>query len=383
MCWQLGGSGQDVSACQRDGMHKARAPFDVDCSNTQAFAALDACGPVPDNSHVKAVVIGGGTGAPMSIRALLSLGVSTSVVVAMADDGGSTGHMRTVANATPPGDVRKCLAAMAADPNDPLTRAFKTRFSFANDHTLGNLLLSALESASSGFAEAIAICERLLSTRGHVYPSTLDHVNLAARTRSGQVLHGQAAACHSPVALERVWLTAEQGGQDSIAPYGPAVRAILDADLVVLGPGSLYTSIIPNLLVPGVVDTLAQSSARVLFVCGLADVQGETLGMSAKDHLQALYDHGMTGLVDYVLVHSNRALRPETLGEGAAKQGRGSSADFSPVRITYDDAVEIQKSGPVLLAHDLYDPAQPTWHSPAALRNAMKEVMTLCRLPLR
>ena len=363
--------------------HVADRPFATDPSNTQGFTALGAAGHDQRNQHIRCVVIGGGTGAPMSIRALLSLGVTTSAVVAMADDGGSTGLMRQEARVTPPGDIRKCLAAMAADPEDPLTRAFKMRFSFALNHTLGNLMLAALEDACNSFPEAIDVCERLLSARGHVYPSTLDHVTLSARTADGAVLDGQAIACHSQTALDRVWLKSEQGLQEAIAPYAPAVRAIEEADLVVLGPGSLFTSIIPNLLVPGIVDAIARSRGKVLFVCGLADVQGETSGLSAKEHLEALYRHGMEGLVDYMLVHSDRELRPDApqdpFGEAAPEQPQG----VSRVRISYEDAVAIQKSGPVVVARSLCDSRRPTWHDPQALQDALRGVMTLCRLPLR
>ena len=242
----------------------AKPAFTHDPSATAAFAALGSTPPaVRPDEHLRAVVIGGGTGAPVSIRTLLSLGLETSAVVAMADDGGSTGILREEADVTPPGDVRKCIAAMAGDPNDPLTRAFKYRFSFARNHTLGNLMLSALEDAAGSFPEAIAICERLLAARGHVYPSTLDRVTLVARTRDGRELEGQAVACHSRTALDRVTLRSTR----AIEPYEPALEAIRQADLIVLGPGSLFTSIIPNLLVPGVVDAIRSSQAGTLFVC--------------------------------------------------------------------------------------------------------------------
>ena len=114
------------------------------------------------------------------------MGVETSAVVAMADDGGSTGILRERAGVTPPGDICKCICAMAADPEDPLTRAFKYRFPFADNHTLGNLMLSALEDATGEFPQAVQICERLLNARGHGYPSTLDRGSLVARTRDGR-----------------------------------------------------------------------------------------------------------------------------------------------------------------------------------------------------
>ena len=180
---------------------------------------------------------------------------------------------------------------MAADPNDPLTKAFKYRFSFARNHTLGNLMLSALEDAAGSFPEAISICERLLDARGHVYPSTLDRVTLTARTRDGRSLEGQAVACHSRTALERVGLRAAH----EVVPYQPALEAIREADLIVLGPGSLFTSIIPNLLVPGVVDAIRASKGSTLFVCSLADMQGETWGLTAREHVERSWTTARAG----------------------------------------------------------------------------------------
>ncbi len=322
---------------------------------------------VARDERLRAVVIGGGTGAPVSIRTLLSMGVETSAVVAMADDGGSTGILREEADVTPPGDVRKCIAAMAADPNDPLTRAFKYRFSFARNHTLGNLMLSALEDAAGSFPEAIAICERLLDARGHVYPSTLDRVTLVARTRDGRELEGQAVACHSRTALERVRLRADARGP----PYQPALEAIREADLIVLGPGSLFTSIIPNLLVPGVVDAIRASQGCTLFVCSLADMQGETWGLTAREHVEALMDHGMRGLIDYVLVHTPGPAAPRQPRHRRVQRRDGRrararlhfrprrpvlSGRIRPVPISYHDVQAIQEQGPVVIARNLVDP---------------------------
>lgn len=366
-------------------------PFSHDPSATAAFAALDASEPVVSSGErLRAVVIGGGTGAPVSIRTLLSMGLETSAVVAMADDGGSTGILREEADVTPPGDVRKCIAAMAADSDDPLTKAFKYRFAFARNHTLGNLMLSALEDAAGSFPEAIAICERLLNARGRVYPSTLDRVTLVARTRDGRSIEGQAVACHSRTALESVGLRSAH----RVVPYAPALDAIREADLILLGPGSLFTSIIPNLLVPGVVDSIRASKGSTVFVCSLADMQGETWGLTAREHVEALMDHGMRGLLDYVLVHTPVALRPDSPATGLFSAATGadpeyvSTADFDdvalggrvrPVRVCYQDLRAIQEQGPVVIARDLVDPGHPTWHNPAALRDAFTGVLKLCR----
>lgn len=366
--------------------------FTHDPSATAAFAALGSTPPVAGpGEHVRAVVIGGGTGAPVSLRTLLSMQVETAAVVAMADDGGSTGILREVADVTPPGDVRKCIAAMAADPADPLTRAFKYRFSFARNHTLGNLMLSALEDAAGSFPAAIAICERLLQAQGRVYPSTLDRVTLVAHTRDGRTLEGQAVACHSRTALDQVWLQAAH----PVRAYEPALDAIRAADLIVLGPGSLFTSIIPNLLVPGVVDAIRASKGCTLFVCSLADMQGETWGLTAREHVEALMDHGMRGLVDYVLVHavpellssdaSKTSEHDDAAGSGvfSAQQPKGADARqarrIRPVSVTFHDIQAIQAQGPVVIVRDLVDPASPTWHAPAALRNAFSGVLKLCR----
>lgn len=368
--------------------------FNMDASATSAFAKIDLDRVDDDiddlfDEPFRAVVIGGGTGAPVSIRTLLSLGIETSAVVAMADDGGSTGILREEADVTPPGDVRKCIAAMADDPFDPLVKAFKYRFSIANNHALGNLMLAALEDACGSFPEAISICERLVNAQGHVYPSTLDHVTLRARTRDGRILDGQAVACHSRTALETVRLEADV---DPIKPYRPALRAIRNADLIVLGPGSLFTSIIPNLLVPGVINAIRRSHGSVLFVCSLADMQGETWGLTAKEHVQALLDHGMNDLVDYVLIHSPVPLRAESPATGSFVALAGDrlehasisdlddsrlSGRIRPVSITYQDMLKIQAKGPVVITRNLVDPQRPTWHSPSAYRDAVLQVIKL------
>lgn len=338
--------------------------FSHDPSATSVFASLPKITVKNEKSRpLRAVIIGGGTGASMSIRTMLSMGIETSAVVAMADDGGSTGILRNQAGATTPGDIRKCLTAMAQDPEDPLVKAFKVRFGFAENHSLGNLILSALEVTGDGFPEAINICERILNTQGHVYPSTLNRVSLVAKTRDGRILEGQAVASHSRTALKRVMLRST----DEIVAYQPALDAIRAADLIVLGPGSLYTSIVPNLLVPGIVQAIAQSNSVVVFASSLADMQGETRGLSITEHYDALCAHGMAGLVDYMLVQdADRPLNDETI------MIRYLYANDADVRY-------IESKGTKVIARDFVSFEFPTWHDPAKLRQALTEVLSSCR----
>ena len=345
-----------------------KSAFNIDPSITSAFSLNEL--KESDSEFIlpagfSASVIGGGSGSPVSIKTLLSLGVNTSAIVAMADDGGSTGKLREAADVTAPGDIRKCICAFASDPTDPLTRAFKYRFPLINNHTLGNLMLSALEDASGSFYEAIQICEKLLNCKGHVFPSTLDHVTLSATTCDSKQLDGQALACASNTALFEVKLNTDKQG--AMEAFRPAIEAILSSDLIVLGPGSLFTSIIPNLLVPGINDAIKKSGASVLFVCGLSDTQGETWGLSALEHVLALNRHGMDGVLTYVLINDSRA-------EPSEKSETQSSR---LVKVSDEDIKSIQDLGVVPVLRDLTLEGKPGWHNPKALKEALVDVIKL------
>ena len=336
------------------------ASFNIDPSVTTTISLQDLS---DENTSIKipedfrAVVIGGGTGSPASIKTLRSLGVHVDTVVAMADDGGSTGILRKDADVTPPGDVRKCLLALAADAADPLTQAFKYRFAVANNHALGNLILSALEDTTGSFMDAISVCEHLLGCVGHVFPSTLEHITLSAETMDGQLLEGQAVATKANTALRKVSIANSEGALPQ-ASEG-AVSAIKNADLIVLGPGSLFTSIIPNILVNGIVDAIKASHAQVVFVCGIADVQGETWGLSAAEHVQALANHGLDSLIDYAIFNSE-------------DEGYGNTLNVTP-----DDVPEIQALGPVAVLRNLRDENHPSWHNLSPLKGAFESVISM------
>ena len=336
---------------------------------------------------LRAVVIGGGTGAPVSIRALLSRNIQTDAVVAMADDGGSTGMLREHTGMVPPGDIRKCLVAMAADPQDNWVKAFRQRFSYVNDHTLGNLILTALYDSSGSFPQAINLCEQLLKARGHVYPSTLEYVTLVGWTRDGQRLKGQATICASDTALASVSLEPSDP-----KAYEPALEAIRKADLIVLGPGSLFTSIIPNLLIPDMLKAIALSRGLTVFLCSLADMQGETWGLNCAELVEALLDHGMRGLLDIVVVHQpSRTKSPGSVtGAFAAidpsvpPKPASISARANPIRpVLFDQelARRIESLGPMLIVRDLVDPLRPTWHDVPVLSEVFERILGTCPLP--
>lgn len=351
--------------------------FNIDPSATTAFQALDTSDKASEITlppNFKATVLCGGTGGPVSIKALLTLGVSVDSVVAMADDGGSTGNLRESANILPPGDIRKCLCAFAENPDDPIVSAFKYRFPMANNHSLGNLMISALSDTTGSFLEAIEICEKLISARGHVYPSTLNRVYLESITKDGKIVDGQASACKSRTALKYVCLLSDDG---EISAYAKAIEAIQTSDLIVLGPGSLFTSIIPNLLVPGIIDAISESSASVCFICGIADIQGETWGMSAFEHLQALYDHGMEGLIDYCLIHARNGILSNSENSLLAYANNDNLNATRDIAVSISDIQNIQASGPVAIVRDFASKENSTWHSPVKIIAGLREVINL------
>lgn len=343
---------------------------------------------------IKGVSIGGGTGQPNAIRALRGAGCSVSAIVAMADDGGSTGLLREETGLNPPGDIRKCLVAMADDPQSPLARAFEHRFGFGDNHTLGNLLIAALAEETGSFVRAVAECNRMLGCHGSVFPSTLDDVILCGTTRDGLEFRGESTLGTGPCALSRVWLSPRQP-----AAYEPAVRAILEADIVVLGPGSLFTSVIPNLLVPDVLEALKATAAPKVYVCSMADMQGESWGLTAEEYVDALLSHGLEGHLDAVLLHRSptmgtsvatkcfQALTQEQVRSDAARRAaelmpqEGSGEPdwyFRPVQVDDGQIARIEARVPLVVVRDFTDPEFPTWHSLPKLTSVLKGVICAC-----
>lgn len=336
----------------------------------------------------KTVVIGGGSGAPVSIKTLLDMGCKTSSIVGMIDDGGSTGILRERGGVIPPGDIRKCILAMSADPEGAFARAFAHRFDYLDDHSLGNLIITAFAEETGSFPDAIHICEYLLDARGHVYPSTLHDVTLSGVTRDGRVIEGEHFIGDSDCAMKTVMLT-----PGNAQAHPAALNQIRQADLIVLGPGSLFTSIIPNLLVPGVVESIRkarsreENPAKTLFVCGLADMEGETWGMNCFDHVEALLGHGMEGLLDYALIHRGEDMSPSATASipvirdysDSRFQTRGRrSGMVRRVTATDDLLKKIEALGVNIILRDLVDRCRPTWHDKSRLAEVFGEVLAGC-----
>lgn len=305
-----------------------------------------------------AVAVGGGTGLPVVLRTLLELGYEPTAVVTMADDGGSSGTLRRALGMLPPGDARNCLVALA-DPASPFTGVFEYRFAQGEGlegHSLGNLVIAALSDTAGGFAEALEAAGRLLGSRGRVLPSTLADVALHALDADGNEVRGQAAVARSEAPIARACLEPEHP-----AAYPPALEAIASADAVVIGPGSLYTSVIPNFLVDGVADALRECRGRRVYLCNVANQRGETSGMDAPAHVAALLAHGLEGAIDAVLVHDCKGHEPP---EGVEPVCGGSV-----------ERAVIRGMGPEVFANVLAERSDPFHHAPGKLPAALAEVL--------
>lgn len=306
----------------------------------------------------RAVAIGGGTGLPNVLRCMLDLGYDTTAVVTVADDGGSSGALRRDLGMLPPGDARNCLVAMA-DPDNPVGRLFQYRFPHGEGlagHALGNLIIAALADIEGSFPRALEDAARLLGARGRVLPSTLDDVVLAAMDVHGGRIVGQVNVAENETPIARVcWAGVEPD------VYAPVVDALSSADLVVIGPGSLYTSILPNFLVHGVTDALRGTRGKVVYVCNVANQRGETGGMDAADHVLALLAHGLDGVIDVVVVHDTDA---HPLGGGGVQ----------PVAGGREEVERIRKMGIEVLRADMVDVDDARHHSQTRLMSVLREV---------
>lgn len=247
------------------------------------------------------VVVGGGTGLSVLLRGLKEYTSNVTAIVTVADDGGSSGRIREELGISPPGDLRNCLVALA-DTEPLMEKLFQHRFGGQGElkgHSFGNLFIAAMCEVLGDFEQAIKASSKVLAVRGHVLPSTLQTIRLYAEYDDGSVTQGE---CHIPEVgkpIKRVYIEPENA-----EPPAEAIEALLEADAIVLGPGSLYTSVLPNLLVRGIADAIRKAPAIKIYVCNVMTQPGETTGYTAAKHVQTILDHVGSGLVDYCIVNT-------------------------------------------------------------------------------
>ncbi|MCR8659723.1 gluconeogenesis factor YvcK family protein [Paenibacillus endoradicis] len=249
----------------------------------------------------KIVVIGGGTGLSVMLRGLKEKPLDITAIVTVADDGGSSGILRNELQIPPPGDIRNVLSALAdAEPllADVLQYRFKSGTGLAG-HTLGNLMLAAMTDISGDFVTGVKQLSKVLAVRGSVLPAANRSIVLKAEMVDGTIITGESMIPKAGGAIKRVFLEPQD-----VEPLPEAVEAIEQADAILIGPGSLYTSIMPNLMVPKLAQAIVESEAVKLFVCNVMTQPGETDNYSVSDHLDAIYDHIGHHLFDYVIVNN-------------------------------------------------------------------------------
>ena len=296
---------------------------------------------MPDKSALRIVAIGGGTGLSTLLQGLKRYALPTggneprppvaeiTAIVTVTDDGGSSGRLRRAFDILPPGDIRNCLVALSED-EAMLAKLFQYRFQEGTGlkgHSFGNLFLAALTNITGDFAHAVRFASEILAIAGRIYPSTAANVVLEATLENGDKLVGETRISRSSVRIKRLNLVPAHP-----KPIKDTLRAIEQADLITLGPGSLFTSVIPNLLVDGIPEAMAKSRALTAYFTNLMWQPGETEHFSAADHLQAIRDHSSPDLVDYIVVNTKTMTSTDVLGRYAAKRALPVETDHARLK---------------------------------------------------
>jgi uncharacterized cofD-like protein len=303
------------------------------------------------------VAIGGGTGLSNLIRGLREHSGNITAIVTVADDGGSSGHLRREMGILPPGDFRRCIGALS-DVEPLMTRLFEYRFKEVeglSGHSFGNLFIVAMTGVTGNFEKALQESSRVLAVRGQVVPSTLENIALGAEFEDGSVVKGETAIRNANGSIRRIIL------EPSRPPaYPKALKAILEADIVVVGPGSLYTSVMPNLLVEDIARSISTTKAARVYVCNVAMEQGETEQFCVADHIRALEKNVGTGLFDYVLVNRDFDVSKSDLPiESLVRLGENGTSKL----LDY-----------TLIKADVIDPIDPIHHDPHRLARAIMRI---------
>ncbi len=309
------------------------------------------------NANLRIVVIGGGTGLSCILRGLKTFPCDISAVVTVADDGGSSGRLRKDMGILPPGDIRNCLLALAEAESD-MTSLLNHRFKKGElqGHNFGNLFLAAMTEMTGDFQIAVRTMSKILAVKGRVLPATLHDITLLAEMTDGSTVLGEYAIPEAKKTISKLKLIP----QDPPA-LEEATAEIENADGIIIGPGSLYTSIIPNLLVPGIKRAINTSKAAKLYVCNIMTQPGETDGFSACDHVRVIQEHAGK-LFEHVLVNSSRA--PTDIGDRYATEGRFqvkpdvnalSARGYCVIKGNLLTAGDLARHDPYQLAHFVFE----------------------------
>jgi uncharacterized cofD-like protein len=327
------------------------------------------------SSGLRVVAIGGGTGLSTLLKGLKRYVSSSadrpsakarkpeisnlSAVVTVSDDGGSSGRLRKEFNMLPPGDVRNCIVALSED-EALLSKLFQHRFdkgSGLEGHSFGNLFLTALTSITRDFSEAVRLSSEILVTRGHIYPATTANVELEALMEDGTRVRGETKITASKGRIKELSLIPHD-----VEPLPQTLEAIARADLITIGPGSLFTSLIPNLLVHGIAKAIASSSATKVYICNLMTQANESLGRTAADHIRALNGHARAQIFDYALLNResiSAQLKAKYALEGAAQVVVDKQAikelGVRPVLGDYLDEGDVARHATDRIARDLLE----------------------------
>jgi len=326
---------------------------------------------------LRVVAIGGGTGLSTVLKGLKRYSPHPSAafesnshpteavihelcaVVTVSDDGGSSGRLRRELNMLPPGDIRNCIVALSED-EALLSRLFQHRFlkgSGLEGHSFGNLFLAALTSITSDFSEAVRLSSEILLTRGHIYPSTTSHIELEAEFEDGSRVRGETKISGSKGRISELFLVPPDP-----EPLPETLEALARADLITIGPGSLFTSLIPNLLVRGISQAIVNSAAVKVYVCNLMTQANESLGLTAADHIRALNSHADAQLFDFALI--NRTPVPPSMKAKYALEGATQIVNdldaieaigVCPVLGNYLDEAPIARHNTDRIARDLIE----------------------------
>jgi uncharacterized cofD-like protein len=321
--------------------------------------------------HVRVVAIGGGTGLSTVLRGLKEYVAPApgdgsrfpisdlAAVVTVTDDGGSSGRLRRDYRVLPPGDIRNCMVALSQD-EALLGRLFQYRFSAGRGlkgHSFGNLFLTALSNITGDFTRAVTLSGEVLAIRGRIFPSTNQMVSLQAALENGRIVNGESRIGRSLSPIRRVRLVPR-----TVKPLPEVMEAFAKADLILLGPGSLYTSIIPNLLVPGVAKAIARSRAPRIYIANIMTQPGETSGLSLADHVRAIRQHTGERILDWVVLNNH------TIEPGILRRYRAKGSE--PVRM---DTREVERMGLRCLSEHLLEVHSVIRHDSKRLASLLLE----------